>query len=93
MVQLLVGGALTAGFRLTTKLLGSTPRESVERQAQAARAQTKGGVIDIEAKVLILLQTYPGPSVCFVQAFQMGHLLLYRLASAAAERCRSPQKS
>ncbi|CAL5224899.1 g7660 [Coccomyxa viridis] len=49
---LLVGGALTAGFRLTTKLLGSTPRESVERQAQAARAQTKGGVIDIEAKVM-----------------------------------------
>ena len=51
-MQLLVGGALTAGFRLTNKLLGNTPRESVERQAQATRAKSKGGVIDIEAKVL-----------------------------------------
>ena len=56
-VQLLVGGALTAGFRLTNRLLGSTPKESVERQARAAQAKTKAGVIDIEAKVQILLQT------------------------------------
>ena len=58
MVQLLVGGALTAGFRLTNRLLGNTPRESVERQARAAQAKAKGGVIDIEAKVLTLSQTY-----------------------------------
>ena len=56
--QLLVGGALAAGFRLTNKLLGSTPpKESVDRQARAARAKagptSAGGVIDIEAKVLL----------------------------------------
>ena len=53
MVQLLVGGALTAGFRLTNRLLGGTPKESVERQAQAAQAKMKAGIIDIEAKVRI----------------------------------------
>ena len=58
--QLLVGGALAAGFRLTNKLLGSTsPKESVDRQARAARAKagptSASGVIDIEAKVLLFL--------------------------------------
>ncbi len=52
-MQLLVGGALTAGFRLTNNRLGNTPMELGEVQARATKAKSKGGVIDIEAKVLI----------------------------------------
>ena len=45
---------MAAGFRLTNKLLGSTPKESVDRQARAAQAASKDGIIDVEAKVLPL---------------------------------------
>ena len=65
---MLVGGALTAGFRLTNRLLGSTPKESVERQARAAQAKAKDGVIDIEAKVLTLPQSPDGQPTCHITA-------------------------
>ena len=46
-----MGGALAAGFKLTSRLLGTTPRESVDRQARAARSSSQPGTIDVEAKV------------------------------------------
>ena len=57
-LQVLVGGALAAGFKLTSRLLGTTPRESVDRQARAATSSSQPGTIDIEAKV----QRRPKPS-------------------------------
>jgi len=59
---------LAAGFRLTNKLLGSTPKESVDRQARAAQATSKDGIIDVEAKVLPLPDkgTQPDMLPCLV---------------------------
>ena len=57
-LQVVVGGALAAGFKLTSRLLGTTPRESVDRQARAATSSSQPGTIDIEAKV----QMRPKPS-------------------------------
>ncbi|CAK0787758.1 hypothetical protein CVIRNUC_010980 [Coccomyxa viridis] len=47
-----VGGALAAGFKLTSRLLGTTLQESVDRQARAATSSSQPGTIDIEAKVI-----------------------------------------
>ena len=60
LLQLLVGGALAAGFKLTSNLLGGTPKESVDRQA--AKANSQNGPSDIEAKVITPLMF--GPHNC-----------------------------
>ena len=51
-----MGGALAAGFRLTSRLLGTTPQESVDRQARAATSSSQPSTIDIEAKVRMPIQ-------------------------------------